>query len=147
MSAPKPTALLRITGNYKKTRHAPKTKATLAGLPLLDPPEWLGEKERQHWQRALDAAPRGLLERIDATLLAAWCVQCELHRQTTIALAGEPLTITTPTGVTKPHPLLAVQAEAARLILRLGDTLGFSPLGRTKMRIDAPTDNGGWDRI
>ena len=64
-------------------------------------------------------------------------------------MQGQPLVIETE-STTKPNPKLAVQHEAARMLLRLGSELGFSPISRARLRIDQPLDTAemtAWQNI
>src|SRR5262249_27391122 len=134
-----PTSTLILHNTFRRDRHTPKVKALPSQTALKDPPGYLGEAERKHWQYAIEHAAQGLLQAIDRDLLAAWCVQAALHEQAAVAMQGEPLVIETE-ATTKPNPKLAVQHKAARMLLRLGSELGFSPITRARLRIDQPQD-------
>ena len=146
---PTSTSILRLHNTFRRDRHTPKVKALPSQTALKDPPEYLGEAERKRWQFAIDHAPRGLLLAIDRDLLAAWCVQATLHEQAVVAMQGEPLVIETE-STTKPNPKLAVQHEAARMLLRLEAQLGFSPISRARLRIDQSPETpemAAWQNI
>ena len=50
-------------------------------MNLTDPPEWMSESQKQGWIYAIENAPDGLLKKLDRSVLVAWVVAEDLHRQ------------------------------------------------------------------
>ena len=76
---PKPTHLKVVEGNpgrRKLNDKEPKPRGN-----LYDPPDWLTDAQRAGWEYAIESAPFGLLKRLDRSVLTAWVVAEDLHRQ------------------------------------------------------------------
>ena len=99
---------------------------------------------------AIDNAPRGLLKRIDSSVLEIWCKAHSLHRLATAEVEKTGLLVKTPTRDCRFSPLSADHQQAgADYAMRAIDHLGFSPVSRTRIMIgDGPGKaGGGWDEI
>ena len=79
---PVPTHLKVLRGNPGKRRlndNEPKPDGELS-----DPPEWMSESQKQGWIYAIENAPDGLLKKLDRSVLVAWVIAEDLHRQASI---------------------------------------------------------------
>ena len=76
---PVPTHLKVIRGNPGK-RKLNKNEPLPIG-DLVDAPEWMAESQRQNWNYAVENAPKGLLKKLDRSVLVAWTVAEDLHRR------------------------------------------------------------------
>jgi len=72
-----PTHLKKLRATYR----APKRgEGVAAGEALKTAPKHLTERQRGIWKSALEAAPEGILLRIDRDLLSAWVVNVDRRR-------------------------------------------------------------------
>lgn len=127
---PKPIAIRKLHGNPSgKPLDVPDEPASRG--PLMEPPEWFDEEQREKWQSALAAAPYGLLTMADAALLAAWCVAVVLHKRAVVAMreTGGPV-VTTRDGNLVQNPWLAIQNRQALIALKCASEMGFTPTSR-----------------
>jgi phage terminase small subunit len=104
----------------ERARPAPQPGAD----DLKDPPDWLPEGQRASWVYIVENARPGLLKKLDRGLVVAWCAMEEQLREAEIALADPKL----PPGHAK--LLRRCSDRAMRLMMALGDRLGFSPRAR-----------------
>jgi phage terminase small subunit len=140
---PKPTALHELHGTRSKARG----KRALEPQPqgdLVEPPEKLVPEERAEWDFVLQNTPRGMLKRIDRQRLLRWVRCCERLRIAEAALsrvdargAGLPLLVRGPNGP-ELSPYLRIIDRETLAMIRLSDRLGFSPVARPRIQMDAP---------
>ena len=70
---PQPTKLLRLRGAYRHDRHGNRLDPLPTG-PLLEPPGWLTEAQRQRFDEIIQTAPKNLLRRWDGPTVAGFVV-------------------------------------------------------------------------
>src|SRR5687767_6406212 len=104
---------------------------------LLDAPEWMSESQKAGWDYAIANAPRGLLKKLDRSVLVAWVVAEDLHRQATGMVEKYGILTKAPaTGVPMQSPYLPVVNKQAQIMLRAAEQLGFSPSSRSRVQMD-----------
>jgi phage terminase small subunit len=104
---PVPRHLKLLRGNPGK-RSLNKNEPMPLG-DLVDPPEWLTASQKAGWNYAVENAPRGLLKKLDQSVVAVWVVAEDLHRQATTMVARFGLLTKTPkTGQPMQSPYLPV---------------------------------------
>ena len=81
---PVPTHLKVLRGNPGKRRL--NDKEPKPSGDLTDPPEWMSESQKQGWIYAIENAPDGLLKKLDRSVLVAWVVAEDLHRQASMMI-------------------------------------------------------------
>src|SRR5262252_4495421 len=101
-------------------------------------------------QYAIENAPRGVLKRIDKTVLAGFIVAADTHRRASIAMAQTELLVKSPTqGLPLQNPYLPIVNRQMVLMTRVASELGFTPCSRA--RIDAGATAAplasDWDEI
>ncbi|MEO7917771.1 MAG: phage terminase small subunit P27 family [Dokdonella sp.] len=129
---PKPTHLKLVDGNPGK-RPINRNEVEVDG-DLDDAPTWLSQDQKKAWRYAIDNAPAGMLKRLDRSVLTAWVVAEDLHRQATIALATEGLLTKSPVkGDPMQNPYLPIINRQATLMMKAASELGFSPTSRTRV--------------
>jgi P27 family predicted phage terminase small subunit len=102
----------------------------------VDPPEWLTPSQKAGWNYAVENAPRGLLKKLDQSVLVAWVVAEDLHRQATTMVARFGLLTKAPnTGQPMQSPYLPVLNKQALIMLRAAEQLGFSPVSRPRAQV------------
>lgn len=131
---PKPTQLKLVTGNPGKRPLNLREPMPIGDLGA--PPSWLTDSQRQAWDYALASAPPGLLKRLDQSVLVAWVVACDLHRQANEALAGGRLLIRSPQGHPAPSPYVSIINKQAVVMIRAASEMGFTPASRSRVEID-----------
>jgi len=117
---------------------------------LREPPPHFDGELRDVWEYAIENAPRGLLKRIDSSVLETWCSAHVLHRQALGEVRKVGLLVKAPnTGLPIQSPYLPIVNKQALIMMRAIDHLGFSPASRTRIMMgDKPLGaTGGWDDI
>lgn len=136
---PKPTHLHVVENTLNSTRHAARAAEPVAVGDLFEPPDWLTEEQRVGWTYAVANAPRGVLRRIDRSVLAVWVVAEDLHRQACMmqakldAGAKMPLLLKTKGGQAMQSPYLSVINRQAMIMLKAAAEVGFSPASRPRL--------------
>jgi len=103
---------------------------------LLDAPEWMTEGQKAGWNYAIENAPRGLLKKLDRSVLVAWVVSEDLHRQATGMVEKYGILTKTPsTGAPMQSPYLPIVNKQAQIMLRAAEQLGFSPSARSRVQM------------
>jgi P27 family predicted phage terminase small subunit len=136
---PKPTALHHLHGTYNLTDHG-RSRATepVPEGDLDQAPPWFTPPQREAWRYALDHAPKGVLKKIDLSMLVAWVEAFDRHRiamemQTKLDTdASLKLLIRTPQGLI-PSPYNDILDKTAKKMFRAAAELGFSPAARPRI--------------
>lgn len=141
---PKPTALKVVAGNPGRrplNQREPRPQGALGEAPL-----WLTAGQREVWLEAVASAPKGLLTRLDASVLLVWVVAKDMHRQASEAVARFGMVTETPrTQEPMQSPYLAIMNKQAMIMLKAAAEMGFTPSSRTRVAIDAnPAGNEEW---
>jgi P27 family predicted phage terminase small subunit len=143
---PVSTHLKVLRGNPGK-RALNRSEPMPAG-DLLDAPAWMSEGQKAGWDYAIENAPRGLLKKLDRSVLVAWVVAEDLHRQAAGMVEKYGILTKTPaTGAPMQSPYLPVVNKQAQIMLRAAEQLGFSPSARSRVQLaDDPrlNDDDPW---
>ncbi len=70
----KPTVLKLLSGS----RRLPSQPEIQPEGDLDEPPSWLTESQKEGWRYAIANAPRGLLKRLDRSVLTIWVIAEDL---------------------------------------------------------------------
>ena len=134
MRGRKPEAtVVKILSGSKHVREDLENEPIPQG-DLETPPAHFTERQRQIWQDALDNAPRGLLRRLDASMLAIWVVACETHEKAADAVSKHGLIVKSPVqGAPMQNPYLPILNRQAEIMLRTAAEMGFSPTSRSRI--------------
>ena len=131
---PVPTHLKVVRGNPGK-RGLNKSEPLPIG-DLSDAPEWMPEQQKLGWAYAIENAPRGLLKKLDRSVLIAWVVAEDLHRRSSEMVEKFGMLTKTPnTGVPMQSPYLPVLNKQAQIMLKAAEQLGFSPASRSRVQV------------
>jgi P27 family predicted phage terminase small subunit len=117
---------------------------------LKEPPAHFDEELREVWNTAIENAPKGLLKKLDGSVLEAWCCAHVLHRKAVAQVRSFGLLMKAPnTGLPIQSPYLPVINKQALIMLRAVDHLGFSPAARTRIFSDepAPQAQDNWESV
>jgi P27 family predicted phage terminase small subunit len=133
---PKPTHLKLITGNPGK-RPLNDAEPIPVG-ELTDPPAWMTDSQKEGWRYAIDHAPKGLLKKLDRSVLAVWVVAEDLHRQASEfigkkGLAG--LLARTSNDTLIQGPMVGILNKQAQVMLKAAEQLGFTPASRSRISV------------
>ena len=131
---PVPTRLKVVRGNPGK-RALNKNEPEPAG-DLSNAPDWMSETQKAGWSYAIENAPRGLLRKLDRSVLATWVVAEDFHRRAVEQVDKFGLLTKAPnTGLPIQSPYLPVVNKQALLMLKAGEQLGFSPASRSRIQL------------
>ena len=154
---PKPTVLHKLHGSFNVTRHRARGAEPVASgsLDVMEPPADLNEHELATWHYAIEHAPRGVLKKIDRTLLTLWCKTAERYRRAEASQAGMnaqqalPDVIRAPSGLLMVSPYVQIMHKTALLMLKLAEQLGFTPISRPRLGASkpAPGDGDRWLKV
>lgn len=156
---PTPTALRKIRGNPGKRKMPDEPEVP---GDLSTPPRHLNAVQKAAWTYAIENAPRGLLRKIDRTMLAAWVVAESLHYEATRLQNMAPLVRQVgplPRGWKEGDPdnrplqiipLIKIINQQALVMIRIASELGFSPTSRARIYAkpqddDFPPEDVGLD--
>jgi P27 family predicted phage terminase small subunit len=139
---PKPTALHELHGNPswlgKKTLAARRKIEPPPTASRLEPPIDFTPAQTAIWEDAVTHAPPGVIRRLDASVLTAWVLACDLHRRAreglnTTGLLVSPSRDENSKAQLIASPLLAILNRQAVVMLRAAEQLGFSPVSRPRL--------------
>lgn len=137
---PKPTHLKILAGNPGK-RPLPQNEPKPVG-DLKEAPDWFSESQRAGWEYVIKHAPKGLLKRLDRSVLAVWVVAEDLHRTAAIKVAEGNLVSWTLKGGEVQSPYVAILNNQARIMLKAASDLGFSPAARPRIEVGDEAGEG-----
>ena len=130
---PQEIAGLRGRRHRRKEDNAPVGKT--APIGEMEPPSFLRPAAKHEWCRVTNAcATLGMLTDTDIPMLVSWCsavadlADAEQHLRHGLIAADRD-------GNERRSPWLMVKARAVDQLAKLADHFGFSPSGRTRLRI------------
>ena len=138
---PVPTYLKVIRGNPGK--RALNTNEPQPTGDLLEPPEWMTESQKIGWTYAIEIAPAGVLKKLDRSVLVAWVVAEDVHRNAAAMVDKFGLLTKAPhTGLPIQSPYLPIVNKQAQIMLKAAEQLGFSPASRSRVQLieDRPSE-------
>ncbi len=136
---PVPSNLKVIRGNPGKRKL--NKKEPLPTGDLVDAPSWMVESQKQGWNYAIEHAPKGLLKKLDRSVLVTWAVAEDLHRRASESVEKYGILTKAPnTGLPIQSPYLPVVNKQAQIMLKAAELLGFSPASRSRVQIVEDAD-------
>ena len=131
---PVPSHLKVLRGNPGK--RALNSREPQPAGDLVEPPEFMSEAQKQGWSYAIENAPRGLLKKLDRSVLAAWVIAENLHRRASEMVEKFGILTKAPnTGLPMQSPYLPIVNRQAVIMLKAAEQLGFSPASRGRVQI------------
>ncbi len=100
---------------------------------LVDPPEWMNDKQKAVWRTAIENAPLGLLRKLDHSVLSVWVIAEDLHREATEKVNQFGMVVKAPSGVPIQSPFLSIINRQAEIKMKAAGELGFSPSSRSRV--------------
>ena len=129
---PKPTHLKILEG---KDSFIPSTEPVPVG-DLESAPEWMSADQQTAWQYAIENSPSGLLKLLDKSVLTAWVIAEDLHRQAVQEVNRRGLIVKSPVkGEPMQNPWLAIANRQAQLMMKAAAELGFTPSSRSRVSV------------
>lgn len=109
----------------------------VAKLTRPEPPDDLDDVARAVWLDTLDEAPPGMIVKLDAPLLRAYCEAFSryLQAQKLYAVSGALIRSTRRSGEIVRNPVGYVIARESEQLVRLARELGLSPAARAGLRV------------
>jgi phage terminase small subunit len=145
-----PLALKKLHGTVEPSDRRRRPEPEAPGL-LQDPPAYLSEAQRARFEEVLAQAPRHLLRRWDATVVAGFVIAEAILAEATLARsrAGSGLLAEDAMGRTMIDNLVKAQLRALAALKPFIDMLGFSPSSRANLTIDngASPEANRWIRV
>lgn len=102
---------------------------------LPEPPADSSEEVRRVWTETLQAAPAGLLRRLDIGLFAVYCRAVVQYDKAMRHVEANGAVVVTKAGTVVENPWHKTAIKQALLMIRTVDQLGFSPAARTRIRV------------
>jgi len=135
---PQPTRLKLLRGNPSKRK--PRTGEPKPEGAKPDCPAHLEGDARQEWDRLSgELFALGLLTRLDAAPLAAYCVSFARWVEAEAGVKEMGLVVKSPTGFPQKNPFLSIAEESLRQMRAFATEFGLSPSSRTRIQIPTPT--------
>jgi P27 family predicted phage terminase small subunit len=130
-----PSELRLLRGGKSVNPHRPIT----TGKPVS--PAELTAEAKVVWKRLLASMPPGLYGRADVGTLAAYCTAEAEFLQAAQTVQAEGRVLTDRYDRRYANPAFRQMADAARLIVSLGNVLGLSPTARDGLRAPDATED------
>jgi len=138
MPAPKKsTKEKKLAGTYKPSRETVDVEPVQAA-GQIEMPDDLSAAEQALWTHAVANSPKGLLSAIDQAVLRTWVSSTAMANEASATLAREGLSVVSRNGYTTKHPCFEIWHKATAAQARTSAALGFDPLARSKVRVEAP---------
>ena len=139
---PKPSALKRLDGDPGKRGINPHEAQPDASLPTC--PEHLTGQARAEWGRIAEQLhTAGLLTRIDATALSAYCETYARWVEAEEKLKTTGLVVKSPSGYPMQSPYLPIASKAMQAMRGWLGEFGMTPAARTKINAAPPEQDTG----
>lgn len=101
-----------------------------AAPPEIEPPAHLSAAALTEWHRLVAQHPQ--IKTIDSGVLCAYVTTLVRLQDAEAELARGALTIVTPSGFTRPNPLVKVVDSGSRALAKLAAELQLTPAARAK---------------
>lgn len=105
-------------------------------LSAEDPPADFSDEEKRVWREVLEAAPMGLLRRLDSAMLRIWCVAFVTHMEAHKKLRASSLLVKSGNGTPMNSPYLSIMNRQATIMKAIAAEMGFSPAARTRVSVE-----------
>jgi P27 family predicted phage terminase small subunit len=128
---PKPTHLKIVQGTFRKDRANPREPKPIGELTTA--PAHFNDEQREVWDYAIANAPKGLLKKIDLSVLEVWVTACVLHREAAKKVAKTGQVVESPSGYPITNPYMSVMNKQAQIMLKAAAEMGFTPASRSRI--------------
>jgi P27 family predicted phage terminase small subunit len=147
MPGPKkePTALKIIKGNPGKQKLPDKEPIPKSRAPKC--PDWLIPEGKGEWTRIIpELDSLGLATNLDLGVLAGYCQSYARWKEAEDELR-ETYIVMGDKGYMNIHPLVTVSHKYQDKMLKYAAELGLSPSARTKIEVERPEQDTGWEEF
>lgn len=130
----KPVELKMIEGTYRKDRdnlNAPKVTGD-----LVSPPNYFSQEQTDVWKYAIENAPKGLLKKLDISILEIWVTAYVTYRESYAKVQEMGQVMTSPSGYPIVNPYLSNMNKQATIMMKAASELGFTPTSRSKVSVE-----------
>lgn len=142
----KPVELKMLEGTYRKDRDnlsAPKVTGD-----LVSPPTYFSDEQSEVWKYAIENAPKGLLKKLDISVLEIWVTAYVTYRESYAKVQEMGQVMTSPSGYPIVNPYLSNMNKQAMIMLKASSELGFSPTSRSKVSVEqAEIEHDPWEKL
>jgi P27 family predicted phage terminase small subunit len=115
-------------------------KADKPGVPAC--PRHLNAVARKEWRRVVpELQAAGVLKRIDAAVLAGYCVAWADWVKACEVIEAEGHTTTTSNGNVVQSPWVGIRNTSAKIMHRFAVEFGLTPSSRARVDADKPDDD------
>lgn len=133
---PKPLQVKKLHGSQKCRMNLDEPKALVC---IPECPPGLGEYGVEEWKRITTELEKlQMVASIDAAVLYGYCHSWDQFVATSLQLASQGYVIKSPTEFLQINPLIRVNNEAKKYLLKFAQELGLSVMQRTRIKIPAP---------
>lgn len=131
---PKPSALKKRDGTYKKCKQAPSEYSPDQIETLAKPPTWLNKYAKDEYLKVGAVLLKdGLLATIDMNLFITYCQQMGIFIESQHVLKKEGRVVKTKSGYSQPHPYVAIGNSAHQIAIKIAASFGITPSARTRV--------------
>lgn len=130
----KPVELKMIEGTYRKDRD--KLNAPKVTGDLVSPPNYFSEEQTGVWKYAIENAPKGLLKKLDISILEIWVTAYVTYRESYAKVQEMGQVMTSPSGYPIVNPYLSNMNKQATIMMKAASELGFTPTSRSKVSVE-----------
>lgn len=142
----KPTELKMIEGTYRKDRDNPLAPKVTGDL--ISPPNYFSEAQADVWKYAIENAPKGLLKKLDISVLEVWVNAYVTYRESYAKVQEMGQVTVSPSGYPIVNPYLSNMNKQAVIMMKASSELGFSPTSRGKVSVSVEeVEDDPWARI
>lgn len=132
----------------KKTSSDPPQTSHVPPSEIFTCPNLLDEMGKREWGRIIKLLnERGIINRLDRSVLAAYCEAYSQWRKTTLQINKDGLVYyygleldekrrIVKSGFPKAHPLIKIQNDAYKRMIKTGDLLGLNPSSRKSLGVE-----------
>jgi P27 family predicted phage terminase small subunit len=128
---PKPTQLKVLQGAFRKDRGSQREPKPSGDLLIRLSISTM--RNAKFWQYAIEHAPRGLLKKLDLSVLEVWVVACVFHRDAVKQVTENGQVVTSPSGYPIVNPYLSNANKQALIMLKAASEMGFTPASRSRI--------------
>jgi P27 family predicted phage terminase small subunit len=130
----KPTELKIIEGTYRKDRDNPLAPKVTGDL--INPPNYFTQEQSEVWKYAIENAPKGLLKKLDISVLEIWVTSYVVYRECFSKVQEMGQVLTSPSGYPIVNPYLSNMNKQALIMMKSASEMGFTPTSRSKVSVE-----------
>lgn len=128
---PKPSSLKIIQGTYREDRANLRELKPTGDLAL--PPSYFTDEQKDVWSYAIENAPKGLLKKLDISVLEIWVTAYVHYREAAQKIRISGQVIKSPSGYPIVNPYLGNMNKQAMIMMKAASEMGFTPTSRSKI--------------